>query len=49
VLSVSIWFYKAAMLAWSLWLSFRLLRWLPWAWRAYTHGGLWRSRVGTPA
>ncbi len=49
VLSVSIWFYKAAMLAWSLWLSFRLLRWLPWAWRAYTHGGLWRSRVGTTA
>jgi hypothetical protein len=49
VLSVSIWFYKAAMLAWSLWLSFRLLRWLPWAWRAYTHGGLWRGRVGVSA
>ena len=49
VLSVSIWFYKAAMLAWSLWLSFRLLRWLPWAWRAYTHGGLWRGRVGASA
>ena len=45
VVSVSIWFYKAAMLAWALWLSFRLLRWLPWAWRAYTRGGLWRGRV----
>ncbi len=48
VVSVSIWFYKAAMLAWALWLSFRLLRWLPWAWRAYNHGGLWRGRVQAP-
>ena len=35
VLSVSIWFYKLAMLLWALWLSFALLRWLPWAWRQY--------------
>ncbi len=47
--SVSIWFYKAAMLAWALWLSFRLLRWLPWAWRAYTHEGLWRGKIGASA
>jgi hypothetical protein len=43
--SVSLWFYKAAMLAWALWLSFALLRWLPWAWRAYSHGGFWQGRV----
>lgn len=40
--SLSLWWYKAAMLAWALWLSFALLRWLPWAWRAYSRGGYWR-------
>ena len=51
VISVSLWFYKAAMLAWALWLSFALLRWLPWAWRAFSHGGAWRGRltIGKPA
>jgi hypothetical protein len=42
-ISVSLWFYKAAMLAWALWLSFALLRWLPWAWRAFARDGLWRK------
>jgi len=44
VLSVSIWFYKLAMLLWALWLSFALLRWLPWAWRQYASEGVWRGR-----
>ena len=44
VISVSIWFYKIAMLLWALWLSFALLRWLPWAWRQFSSHGLWRSR-----
>jgi hypothetical protein len=44
-ISVSLWFYKAAMLAWALWLSFALLRWLPWAWRAFTHGGAWHGAL----
>jgi hypothetical protein len=43
VLSVSIWFYKLAMLLWALWLSFALLRWLPWAWRQYASEGVWRG------
>jgi hypothetical protein len=43
VLSVSIWFYKLAMLLWALWLSFALLRWLPWAWRQYSSEGVWRT------
>ena len=43
VISVSIWFYKLAMLLWALWLSFALLRWLPWAWRQYASEGLWRG------
>jgi hypothetical protein len=45
LVSVSQWFYRFAMLAWSLWLSFALLRWLPWAWRAFSHGGYWRGKV----
>ena len=44
VLSVSIWFYKLAMLLWALWLSFALLRWLPWAWRQYASEGVWRTQ-----
>jgi hypothetical protein len=43
VISVSMWWYRAAMLAWALWLSFALLRWLPWAWRAWQRDGLWRA------
>jgi hypothetical protein len=45
VISVSIWFYKLAMLLWALWLSFALLRWLPWAWRQYASEGVWRSKA----
>lgn len=43
VISVSLWWYKLAMLAWALWLSFALLRWLPWAWNAFRANGWWRS------
>ena len=39
-ISVSIWFYKLAMLLWALWLSFALLRWLPWAWRQFASEGV---------
>ena len=42
VISVSIWFYKAAMLAWALWLSFALTRWVRWAWDAFGANGLWQ-------
>jgi hypothetical protein len=42
VVSVSIWFYKAAMLAWALWLSFALVRWVRWAWAAFGAGRLWQ-------
>jgi hypothetical protein len=46
VLSVSIWFYKMAMLLWAMWLSFALLRWLPWAWRQFSTHGCWMSGKG---
>ncbi|OOG46114.1 hypothetical protein B0E52_05285 [Rhodanobacter sp. C06] len=41
VLSVSLWWYKLAMLAWALWLAFALIGWLQWAFGAWTHGGYW--------
>jgi hypothetical protein len=44
VLSLSMWWYKAAMLVWALWLAFALARWLPIAWKALRLGGFWRRR-----
>jgi len=43
--SVPLWVYKAAMLAWALWLANALVRWLRWGWEAYSRGGYWRSAV----
>jgi hypothetical protein len=48
VLSVSLWWYKIAMLAWALWLSFALIRWVKWAWQVYTRDGLWPQRERAP-
>jgi hypothetical protein len=47
VLSLSLWWYKAAMLMWALWLAFALARWLPAAWRALGVGGYWRKTEST--
>jgi hypothetical protein len=44
VVSLPIWMYKLLVLAWALWLSFALLRWLPWVWSCLVGQGLWRSR-----
>jgi hypothetical protein len=33
--------WRIGMLLWALWLVSALLRWLPWAWRAFATGGLW--------
>jgi hypothetical protein len=41
-----IWIYKVLILAWALWLSFALLRWLPWVWRVFARDGFWHSRKG---
>jgi hypothetical protein len=48
VVSVSIWYYKAAMLAWALWLSFALVRWVRWAWDAFTAQRLWYGYERAP-
>lgn len=42
VYSVPLFVYRAAMLAWALWLAFALLRWLRWGWESFTEGGTWR-------
>ncbi|MEW5743419.1 MAG: hypothetical protein AB1938_31200 [Myxococcota bacterium] len=41
VFSVPMLVYRAAMLAWSLWMALALLSWLKWGWKAFSHGGLW--------
>jgi hypothetical protein len=44
IISVPLWVYRVLMLAWSLWLARRLLRWAPWAYAAFASGGLWKSK-----
>ncbi len=34
--------FATSMLAWALWLSFALTRWVGWAWQVYAREGLWR-------
>jgi len=48
MLSLPLWAYRLAMLAWSLWLAFRLLGWLRWCWERYTGRGLWKEKVRPP-
>jgi hypothetical protein len=47
VISLSLWWYMAAMLMWALWLAFALPRWLPAGWRALGIGGYWRKAEST--
>ena len=44
LITVPMWIYKVLILAWALWLSFALVRWLPWAWNCFTRDGFWRQR-----
>jgi hypothetical protein len=41
--SVSVWWYRLAMLVWALWLAAATLRWLARGWNAFTQGGAFRS------
>lgn len=43
VISVPLFCYRLAMLAWALWLALALLKWMRWAWASVTSGGGWRS------
>ena len=44
--SAPMWAYKVLILAWALWLSFALLRWLPWVWNCFAKDGFWHSKKG---
>lgn len=41
VISVSIWFYRALMLLWAVWIAFSLIKWLKWAWEVFSQGDMW--------
>jgi hypothetical protein len=41
VYSAPLLIYRLLMLAWALWLAFALLRWIGWAWQAFSQGGRW--------
>lgn len=43
-ITVSLWLYKVAMLAWALWLANALIGWLRWGFDAWTQGGYWKKR-----
>jgi hypothetical protein len=45
LLSLSLWFYRAVMLAWALWVAQALVGWLRWGWRQWTTGGYWLRRT----
>ncbi|HEX5034517.1 MAG TPA: hypothetical protein VFW62_08565, partial [bacterium] len=49
VISVPLFCYRLAMLAWALWLALALLRWMRWAWASLTSGGGWRPLRRPPA
>jgi hypothetical protein len=42
-LSVSLWWYRGFMLAWSLWMALSLIKWLRWGWESFTLGGAWKK------
>jgi hypothetical protein len=48
VFSVPMLAYRAAMLAWALWLAVSLLRWLRWGWLSFSEGGFWKSAPPKP-
>ena len=43
VIAVPMWVYRALMLAWALWLAWRLLDWLRWGWEGCSQPVLWRE------
>ena len=48
VLSVPLWVYRLAMLAWALWLAQALIGWLRWGWESLASGGLWKRPPPRP-
>ncbi|MGI9325740.1 MAG: hypothetical protein ACR2PZ_11020 [Pseudomonadales bacterium] len=48
VFSLPLWVYRLAMLGWSLWLAFALIRWLRWAWSAWSTPQVWYGKQEEP-
>ena len=48
IVSVPLLVYRAAMLAWALWIALSLLSWLRWGWGAFTQGGGWKKGPPRP-
>ncbi len=48
LISVPLWIYRVAMLAWALWIAASLIRWLKWAWESFTTGGGWKPAPPKP-
>lgn len=44
VLSLPLVLFRIAMLLWSLWIVFALLRWMKWGWECLSTGQLWNSK-----
>ena len=47
-ISVPIWIYKLIILIWALWLSFALMKWLPWAWQQFSQQSVWVKQPVKP-
>ena len=45
VVSVSMWYYRALMLLWAIWISFSLINWLKWAWSVFSAGDMWVKKI----
>ena len=45
MLSLSLWWYRAAMLAWSMWLALALVEWSSWGFRQWSEGGMFSPEV----
>ena len=48
VFSLPLWVYKALILAWALWVSLALVKWLPWGWQCLSSGALWKAQTRLP-
>jgi hypothetical protein len=49
MLSLSIWWYRAAMLAWSMWLALALIRWARWAFAQWSAEGMFTPKEAARA
>ncbi len=43
VLSLPLGWWRGVMLVWALWLAWKLLGWVPWAWTSFSEGGRWKK------